>query len=356
VVQTFSNENTVSDFQRYLCGETALLGLTSSFEEVTSENRENAHEVIELPYSLTRIKMIYELHYWNKVIPNSKLYEYKVSDGSRQHCYWRVVIGSSHHGLLIGTTEFPIYEPLFSLGSSNEFKSKVNSVIFTALSRVLMLHSISNATYTSFFPNTLDLTDWQVKIQKTGAECIVKYDLYVDLSRSIEDLWSSIRKSYKSLINKGKKLWDIEIIDQPNVGKLDEFKELHAKAAGRITRSESTWRTQLEMIRQGNAFMIQVRSMEKDLIGCALFAHNNYEAVYFSAAIDKHQTKLPINHAIQWQAICELKRRGVKWYNLGEFYFPKDSTLSEKEENITFFKTGFNTDLHRRYIYIYRKP
>jgi FemAB family protein len=252
---------------------------------------------------------------------------------------------------LIGTKEIPIYEPVFSKSSSKGFKRAVSTTIFSALKHVQMVGSVSTLTFTSIFPDTDELTDWQINIHKTGVECLVKYDIYVDLSRSQEELWSSIRKSYKPLINRGKKLWSIEIIDQPEVEKMLDFRKLHANEAGRITRSESTWRTQLEMIRQGNAFMIQTRTLDGELIGCALFAHSNYEAIYFSAAYRRELFNLPIAHVIQWNAICELKRRGISWYNLGEYYFPQGNNFSQKEENISFFKSGFSTNLHKRFIY-----
>ncbi len=341
----------ISAFKKNLCSESDPIGLEKTFFEINSDLEEIGNETIDFPFSLTRAKMLYESHYWNEVCPNVKLFEYIVSDGQNQRCCWRVLIGSSNGDVLIGTKELPIYQPTFSKHSSKGFKRAVSATIFSALKDMQIDGSISSLTFTSIFPDTDELTDWQINIHKTGAECLVKYDIYVDLSQSQEELWSALRKSYKPLINRSKKLWTIEIIDQPEVEKLIDFRVLHASEAGRITRSESTWRSQLEMIRQGNAFMIQTRTTDSELIGCAFLAHSNYEAIYFSGAYRRDMFDLPIAHVIQWNAICELKRRGIKWYNLGEYYFAKGNDFSQKEENISFFKSGFSTNLHRRYIY-----
>jgi lipid II:glycine glycyltransferase (peptidoglycan interpeptide bridge formation enzyme) len=59
---------------------------------------------------------------------------------------------------------------------------------------------------------------------------------------------------------------------------------------------------------------------------------------------DRKLFELPLGHLVQYSAIKEMKRRGLRWYKLGSMALPHlKSDLSEKEISISHFKEGFAT-------------
>jgi hypothetical protein len=155
-----------------------------------------------------------------------------------------------------------------------------------------------------------------------------RYFYVIDLTR--DDLKKRLRKSYKSLVNK-----QDGIIFSPTVSNL---KRLHLKASGRKTRSDETWEIQQEMINKGEAFVVELYK-EGTLISAALFYKNEWCCYYAVAASFKGVN----SHAVIWAAIEYCKAEGLKRFELGE-----KIEGTEKEKNISKFKSGFGADLEKR--------
>jgi len=193
------------------------------------------------------------------------------------------------------------------------------------------------------------LSEWHQQWMSAGAIANVKHDLYIDLSLTTEQIHANIRKSYRPLIEKGCKLWDVAHFDQNNINHhiWFEFKELHKEVAGRVTRNEETWSLQYQMILNGDGFFIALRDKEdRRLIGGAFFQTTRDEGLYSIAAYDRNLFDKPVGHVVQMYAIQLMKKMGLKWYKLGERFFPSDKPEpSKKELSISSFKQGFATHL-----------
>jgi len=158
--------------------------------------------------------------------------------------------------------------------------------------------------------------------------------IVIDLTKF--NLKQDVRKSYKSLINKTD-----GIIFSPSICGLQE---LHLKVAGRKTRSDRTWGIQQEMIDCGEAFVVELYN-QGTLISAALFYKNEYCCYYACAASFKGVN----SHAVIWSAVEFCKSEGLKRFELGE-----KLEETEKEKNITKFKSGFGGHLEKRLVQ--RKP
>ena len=156
-------------------------------------------------------------------------------------------------------------------------------------------------------------------------------DFYIiDLTQ--DDLKKRLRKSYKSLVNK-----QDGIIFTPSVRNLQK---LHMKVAGRKTRSDETWNIQQEMIDVGEAFVIELYK-DGTLISAALFYKNDYCCYYAVAASLKGVN----SHPVIWAAIQYCKAEGLVRFELGE-----KLQGTEKEKNISKFKSGFGAALEKRIV------
>lgn len=167
-------------------------------------------------------------------------------------------------------------------------------------------------------------------------------DGYVNCSLSEANIKSVLRKSYKPLINWGKKNLLIKVLDAQTSdyeGFL-EFKNLHIKASGRKTRSDLSWDYQFEMIKLGKAYLISAFYNNELVSGCFIM-HNKNTALYGVAASDRKLMSInfPLNHYTLWKSILIAKDKGCKKFILGNV--SNDHNLDEKANNIALFKRGF---------------
>lgn len=123
----------------------------------------------------------------------------------------------------------------------------------------------------------------------------------------------------------------------------EQYRELHHKAAGKITRSKETFDLQYKMLEDGNAILVGLKKTG-NFIAFTYFTFAGTGAISFSAADDPKFDHLPLYHLINYQAFRYLKNKGIKYMDMGQpltvsrqlFHSP-----DEKQKNIALFKTGF---------------
>ncbi len=167
----------------------------------------------------------------------------------------------------------------------------------------------------------------------------------IDLRNSVSEIKSSFRSSYKSIINQSSKIYQIKIIDckNPEYQIHEEYRKLHHKSAGRITRNIKTFDLQFELLKKDNAMLIGLM-FEKKFIAFSYFFHHNRNIYYASSSDNPNfKVKVPIEHLIIWSAIeyyvnRKFSKMEIGWQQFGPqlFDFP-----SNKDINISFFKRGF---------------
>ncbi len=164
---------------------------------------------------------------------------------------------------------------------------------------------------------------------------------WCDLNESEEDLLRHMRKSYRSLINWGRRSLDLQLVSsaKPDKEAFMAFKALHIEVAGRQTRSDQTWQLQYEAICENHSYLILAR-LEGRLVAGNLIVCGNDEAYYGVGVNDRElfHDKKGIGHWPLVAAIFEAKRRGHKTFNLGNV---GPTFENEKERDIGFFKKGF---------------
>lgn len=173
-------------------------------------------------------------------------------------------------------------------------------------------------------------------------------DLYVDLSLPLEDIHGSIRKSYRALINKAEKLWQVKILDFVSKEEWDDYHKMHVEVAGRSTRSDETWDLQKKSINDGHGFLVKLSDDKDSFVGGGFFQYSRDECVYAVGVYDRSLFDQPVSHLVQWNAIKHMKELRLKWYKIGQrFWSGKTMSLvepTEKELQISYFKEGFATN------------
>uniref|UniRef100_UPI0040487EEC hypothetical protein n=1 Tax=Polynucleobacter sp. TaxID=2029855 RepID=UPI0040487EEC len=193
------------------------------------------------------------------------------------------------------------------------------------------------------------LTNITIDLMRLGGIINTHLFQFINLENDQKILWKDIRKSYRSLINRGLREMDIEYVDSHNIKKshIDLFRKLHIEVAGKETRSVDSWELQYEWIYNNEAFLYLAR-MDNEIVTAGIFTYTNSVCTYFSSASRREMFDRPLFHAIIWNSILKAKALGCKWFDMNEKYFlnhPSFTTSDEKLLSISNFKMGFGGSL-----------
>ena len=145
--------------------------------------------------------------------------------------------------------------------------------------------------------------------------------------------WLNVRKSYKSLINKGQKTHRIERSTDPrDVGILHA---LHKKSAGKETRHQRTWDLMAAWVQSGYAYLCTAWNSAGICDG-AVFIYSYKGHQYYGHAAT---TVKDINHALLWKALSTSTADTFEMGWQGHY-------TNGKEADIEFFRRGFGGKDH----------
>ncbi|MFA6238850.1 MAG: hypothetical protein WC635_16050 [Bacteriovorax sp.] len=172
----------------------------------------------------------------------------------------------------------------------------------------------------------------------------------IDLEIDESLILRNIRKSYRSLINWGKREIRTVLVDDQNPDEqiFNDVREFHIRVAGRETRTKETWDKQFEMIKNKQAYLV-VGYFQEIISSAALILYGSKEA-YYGVAINDRQMmgdNKPLGHHTVYYAIAHAKSLGLKRFNMGTISSP---VMNEKEQQIATFKKGFVSNLESRLI------
>ena len=257
----------------------------------------------------------------NKTVAVFPLFIYQDKDG------WKI----SSNGL-------GIVSPLFISNIPKKLRKRLENQLIEVIlliSKKLKLRKIILFEHSPFVSNWFLL--WLKRVDKD----FITYQLAIDLDQSIENIKLDFRKSYKPLVNKALRVWDVKVCEENVDQVFEEFQNLHFEAAGKITRSKESWSIQRKQVENKEAFLVTIRD-DNLLIGAGLFNYSKYHGVYSVGAYKRELFDQPIGHAVQMKAIEKLKEIGCRRYNLGQKAIDIGETIfSEKEKSISYFKEGF---------------
>jgi hypothetical protein len=180
-----------------------------------------------------------------------------------------------------------------------------------------------------------------------------KYD-YLDTSISafiidlrLDDLFGSCRRNHRRNISSilEDENFSVFCIDKnnPSYDIHEEYRKLHHKCSGKITRPKETFDFQFEKLKQGNAALFGLKHKEKN-IAFVYFEFNSNKAVSFSAADDPDYDKFSLYHILYYSGMEYLKKKGVLSIYTGQPSCPSPQFNyypDEKQMNIALFKRGF---------------
>ena len=180
---------------------------------------------------------------------------------------------------------------------------------------------------------------------KKGATISTMFSQIINLNADEVVLKRNIRKSYSSLINWGLREIEFVLLDNKTIKMrhIDEFRDLHIREAGRVTRSTRSWQHQLDIVKQEKAFVV-MGYWNGELVTAGYFMYDKNSCYYGVSASRRDLFDKPLFHSVMWLAILHAKKIGCNWFESGQQLYPNypsSPVASGKELGISDFKAGF---------------
>lgn len=296
------------------------------------------------PVSHTRAMIGYQLSYVAHQLAPCMDASLVLYYEKRPVAVWPLSLRRLASGWELGSNEGAVLPPLFIASAGGRIRKTLLGGILGFVEQLCRRYGIPEWKGVESFGGEAGATLWHCRQMEAGAQTHPTHELYVDLSQDLAEIKANLRRSYKSLLTSGLKLWSVNRLYRESGATFEEFRELHQHVAGRVTRHSDTWAEQEKAVREGAAFLIFLRDNAKKMVGGGLFHVSPHEGLYAVGAYDRALFDKPLGHLVQMRAIEEMKAMGLRWYKIGERLYPRDVPApSQKELSIAHFKEGFAT-------------
>ena len=174
----------------------------------------------------------------------------------------------------------------------------------------------------------------------------------IDLHKEKEILHKQLRRSYRSLVNWGRKNIKLIHFNAQNTNSYgrDQFAKFHAKLAGKDSHDANYWNIVWNEICSGHGELSLGYLDNGTLVAGTLVIDAYTTSSYSSGVYAREMFDKPLSYYPLFQAILRSGLRGMRLFDLGEIY-PR-STATEKEFQIGFFKKGFSSNFRLRNIWV----
>lgn len=242
-------------------------------------------------------------------------------------------------GWQISGNGIDLVQPLFINDISKKTKKRLEKKIVEIIIEIANNLEIKKV---QLFNDGITLSSWYLLWLEKANKSYLTHQLAINLQHPIAKIKLDFRKSYKPLVNKALKEWNVFVCENNLNENFEAFRLLHLKVAGKETRSRESWKIQQQQIENNEAFLIMVKDNET-LIGAGFFTYTKDIGSYSVGAYKRELFDKPIGHGVQMKAIEILKEKGCKTYHIGQKMTALDkNSPTDKELSISYFKEGFS--------------
>jgi hypothetical protein len=178
-----------------------------------------------------------------------------------------------------------------------------------------------------------------------GAAANVRLKACCALDTGEAAMRGAMRKSFRSLVNWGRRNLMIKCVDRGNPDRelFSRYREFHAIVAGRVTRFTESWDVMFDWIAAGRGELVLGFLGNDRLVTGTMIVDGATDAFYASGVYDRDKFEHPLAHWPLWLAMLHAADRKLRLFDLGDI--PLAGTASEKEISIGYFKRGFATTI-----------
>lgn len=173
------------------------------------------------------------------------------------------------------------------------------------------------------------------------------------ISKSEDQLSREMRKTHRYLIKKGRSV-GVRILQTKKNSDIDIFLNLYKDLSQRKHFiPHKGIREEFEIFSKENKEVLLLAKYEGKVIAGALVIFLQDMAIYRHGATSTQYKNIPASYLLQWEAIREAKKRGIKFYNFWGIS-PADAK-NHPWQGLTLFKTGFGGE-RREFIHAHDLP
>lgn len=191
--------------------------------------------------------------------------------------------------------------------------------------------------------STTSLNYTENPFYSTGEEIQTAQISVIDLSKSLDVVWSLFRKGHKSEIKKAEK--NGITYREANPDDLDTYYKMHeyvcSKSSIKPHNKEYFSHIFRKLLPQKKA-LIGIAYLGDCPIAAVNYGLHKDKAVYWTGASFPESYRLGASHFLHWNMIQELKKKNFLWLDMGEVF---SSHASAKIQGISDFKSGFGGNL-----------
>jgi len=177
----------------------------------------------------------------------------------------------------------------------------------------------------------------------------------LDLSQSEEVIMKNMRKNTRYYVRKAKKD-GVEVVKTKRLEDLAKFWSIYSDTVKRrnwCAYSKEYLKKEFSaFLKDGQVVLYLAKYKGQDIAGSFIVYYCDQAIYHHSGTLSKY-LKIPANYLIQWEAIKEAKKRGLKWYNFwgisplvmegGEY----KAQAKHPWAGLTFFKLGFGGEVRQ---------
>lgn len=264
---------------------------------------------------------------------------------------WPMLLIKANGHWAIGSAGTELLKPVFTESSrvaSVKARRKIYRIAISFLREICNAFQISSVIFSEVIFSGVDV--WHRCLMEIGAKIertthLVMYNLLLSEDNALKRM----HRTTKQTVEKGRCYYDYRIItgeDDDVELMMEKFRLFHIAVSGRETRSRDTWKRQIEGIRRNRDFAVFLFDKQTGAMdGAALFTVTKSCCYYSVAVYNRDKFDRPIGHVIQDVAIKKLRELGVRWYIVGDRFYPAD--LDDKKMlSISEYKEAFSTDIY----------
>lgn len=159
----------------------------------------------------------------------------------------------------------------------------------------------------------------------------------LDIDRPKEEILAGMRKTTRYEIKQAEKL-GVHVVQTINPNDLSSFFKLYEETSERQGFvPHSGIAEEFEMFAKEGKAVLFLGSYEEKILAGAIVLFWGKQAFYHHGA--SQSSKIPVSYLVQWRAIAEAQKRGMKVYNFWGIA-PEDK-LNHPWRGLTLFKKGF---------------
>lgn len=237
------------------------------------------------------------------------------------------------------------YGPIASVALSQEEKVTYLNVLVQFLGKFA---KDNNYHFLRVSPFVEEKGEYTLILQKMGfrpapMHVLAETTWLLDLSKSEDELLMAMNKNHRNLIRRCMKD-GATVTQSTDESALALFNDMHDETAKRhrFTRfSRSYIEKEFRAFAPHNEASVFVATLADGRVdSSAIIMYFGNMAAYRHGASYGLNSKNPTSYLIQWEAILEAKRRGMKWYNFWGIA-PNGASKNHPFYGITHFKKGF---------------